>query len=385
MPHPLFRQAGSDSSDAEAEPFTSGESDDQDIRWHAESGDSSFSGESDSAGEKVLITASYKTATQKSRTQTKPTNTAIGEELRGQEIDPSSQVVTLSEVMEQTLTGKSKRSTHDKRPQIPKRQPQRGVLMREELLAEIGLPRSFISGPADPIHNQHMVCCHMSKKTFSVKSKGPLDILRHHRTEKHLRRDQRWRYEHLRSVDPMSRQIQHRVKGRKGKVLSKIEVAREFQNLFTPSWLVDIGERFPFYDDFTRGRTTPLVTPESRAKTQLCLVGEFIPSHGHLSVLRIMWAKISSFTDHQVTLCDFDWGEERVTRSISLKNSIAGKSHLVLGSIFPFQAIFQHFFNCAMNAIAEHVPSEQCFGLEFEDRGASRFMSLRFWKGQELC
>ena len=35
-----FRQAGSDSSDAEAEPFTSEESDDQEMRCHAESGDS---------------------------------------------------------------------------------------------------------------------------------------------------------------------------------------------------------------------------------------------------------------------------------------------------------------------------------------------------------
>ena len=54
-------------------------------------------------------------------------------------------------------------------------------------------------------------------------------------------------------------------------------------------------------------------------------------------------------------------------------------------SPFPFQAIFQHLFNCAMNEIAEHVASEQCFGLEFEDRGANRFMSIRFWKKTELC
>ena len=31
------------------------------------------------------------------------------------------------------------------------------------------------------------------------------------------------------------------------------------------------------------------------------------------------------------------------------------------------------------------MASEQCFGLEFEDSGSSRFMSLRFWKGNELC
>ena len=140
--------------------------------------------------------------------------------------------------------------------------------MREEFFAKIGWTRFFISGPADPIHNPHMVWCHMCKKNFSIKSKGPLEILRHHRTEKHLRRDQRWRYEHLRSVDPVSGTIQHRVRGRNGKILSKIELARELPK-FIHKELIDIGERFPFYDDFIRGRTAPLVTPESRARTQL--------------------------------------------------------------------------------------------------------------------
>ena len=256
--------------------------------------------------------------------------------------------------------------------------------MREEFFAKIEWTRSFISGPADPIHNPHMVWCHMCRKNFSIKSKGPLEVLRHHRTEKNRRRDQRWRYEHFRSVDPVSGKIQHRVRGRNSKKLSKIELAGEMPKFFH-SELVDIGERFPFYDDFIRGRTTPLVTPESHAKTQLCLVGEFIPSHGDLSVLRNMWEKVSSFTDNQAALCDFDWGDERVTVSISLGKSIAGKSNFVLGSFFLFQAKFQHFFNCNMNDIAEHVASEQCFGFEFEDKGASRLMSLRFWKGQELC
>ena len=119
-----FRQAGSDSSAEEAEPFTSGESDDQEIRCHIESDYSSFSWDSDSAGEMASITASYETATQQSCTQTKPTNTAKYEMLGGQKIDPSSQDLTLSEVRDKTLCGKSKRSTHGKRPQKPKRQPQ---------------------------------------------------------------------------------------------------------------------------------------------------------------------------------------------------------------------------------------------------------------------
>ena len=121
--------------------------------------------------------------------------------------------------------------------------------MREEFFAKIRWTRSFISGPADPVHNPHMVWCHMCKKTFSIRSKGPLEILRYHRTERHLRRNQRWRYEHFKSVDPISGKVRHRVRGRNGKVLTTIELAKELPK-FIHTDLVDVGERFPFYDDF---------------------------------------------------------------------------------------------------------------------------------------
>ena len=94
-----------------------------------------------------------------------------------------------------------------------------------------------------------------------------------------------------------------------------MELAKELPK-FKNVELVDIGERFPFYEDFVRGRTTPLLTPESRARTQLSMVADFIQSHGDIAILRSMWAKISSFTDHQASLCDFDWGEDRMTVSI---------------------------------------------------------------------
>ena len=51
----------------------------------------------------------------------------------------------------------------------------------------------------------------------------------------------------------------------------------------------------------------------------------------------------------------------------------------------PFQAIFQHIFNCILEDIAEHVTSAQRFSIEFEDNGTNRLMSLRFWKRTKLC
>ena len=144
-----------------------------------------------------------------------------------------------------------------------------------------------------------------------------MEILRHHRTERHLRRDQRWRYEHLRSVDPVTNKLQHRVRGWNGKLLSKIELARDLPK-FMHTELVDTGERFLFYHDFIEGRTTALVTPEPRAKTQLRIVGDFIQRQGDFSIFHSLWSNISSLTDHQASLCDFDWGDERMTVIIDL-------------------------------------------------------------------
>ena len=309
-----YREPDSDSSDAETGDLPTTDSEGHDTIDRGTLGDSSSFGESDSAGEMALISASFKTSAITTDVPIVSPTEQLGVIQTGsQETDRSSQDITLSEVREQSLRSRPK-SMSKKAPKT-KRPSQRGVPTREEFFAKIGRTRSFISGPADPIHNPFMVWCHICKKNFSIRSKGTVEILRHHRTEKHLRRDQRWRYEHLKSTDPVTLKTQHRVRGRNGKILSKIELAKELPK-FIHVDLVDIGERFPFYEDFIRGRTTPLVTPESRARTQLSMVADFIQSYGDITVLRSMWAKISSVTDHQASLCDFDWGEERMTVSI---------------------------------------------------------------------
>ena len=159
-----------------------------------------------------------------------------------------------------------------------------------------------------------MMWCHICKKNISIKTKGTLEILRHHRTEKHLRRDQKWRYEHLKSVHPVTGKVQHRVRGRNGKVLSKIELAKELPK-FIHAELVDIGERFPFYDDFVKSTSATLVTQESRAKTQIHLIADFVQHQGDLGMLRKLWSQVGSLTNYQTSYCDFDWGEDRVSVS----------------------------------------------------------------------
>ena len=76
----------------------------------------------------------------------------------------SSLDATLSEVRDQLPTRISQHSTQAKRPTKAKRVHQRGVPMREEFFLKSGWTRSFISGPANLLHNPHMVWCQMCKK-----------------------------------------------------------------------------------------------------------------------------------------------------------------------------------------------------------------------------
>ena len=99
--------------------------------------------------------------------------------------------------------------------------------------------------------------------------------------------------------------------------LTKTELAKELPKVIQVE-LVDIGKQFTFYDDFIQRRTTASVPPESRARTQLCMAADFIQSQGDLSIPRNVWSRISSFIDHQATVCVFDWGGERLTVSFFL-------------------------------------------------------------------
>ena len=264
--------------------------------------------ETDSSGEMALISQAFKepfSCVPSSRGVARADPTQVGFESAEQ----SSLDATLSELRTQTSPAQPPVSSSGKLPKKKRRGHTRGVPMKEEFFSKIGWTRSFISGPADPLHNPYMVWCHICKKIISVKTKGTLEILRHHRTDKHLRRDQRWRYEHLKSVDPVTGRVQHRVRGRNGKILTKIELAKELSR-FMHVELVDIGERFPFYGDFVKGTSTTLVTLVSRVKTQIHLIGDFVQHLGDYGVLRKLWAQRGSLTNYQTSYCDFDWGKK---------------------------------------------------------------------------
>ena len=272
--------------------------------------------ESDGATEMALINQAFGiTASGSSPPVPQPGQSQGLSEEGTESAEKSSLDATLSEVRNRSPTQKPRQGVATAKSTRAKRGPKRGVPMREEFFSNIRWTTSFISGPTDPLHNPHMVWCHMCKKNFSIKTKGTVEILRHHRTEKHLRRDQRWRYEHLRTTDSVTGKIQHRVRGRNGKILSKSELAHELPK-FIHTELIDVGERHPFYEDYLKGHTSAPVTPQSRLRTQICLVGDFVQSSGDLALLRKLWARAGNYTGYKAAFQDFDWSEDHIMVSL---------------------------------------------------------------------
>ena len=272
----------------------------------------SYPEDSDSTMERLLIDRVYnKTVPENLSVSSQPELPHSTTEGEAEIQERSSLDCTLSELRDRLPTQKSRQAVVSVKKSKSKRMPRRGVPMREEFFSKIAWTRSFISGPADPLHNPHMVWCHMCKKNFSIKTKGTVEILRHHRTEKHLRRDQRWRYEHLKTVDDVTGKVHHRVRGRDGKILNKSDLAQELPK-FIHTELVDVGERHPFYEDYLKGHSSAPVTPQSRLQAQICLLGDFVQDSGNIAILRRLWARAGSYTGFQSAFQDFDWSEDHI-------------------------------------------------------------------------
>ena len=102
-----------------------------------------------------------------------------------------------------------------------------GKIMKEAYFKGIQWTRIFVTGPLDPEHNEHKVNCQICTTNVLISSKGAREIVRHFQCESHFRKDQRWRFEHLRSKDKITGLVVHEVRGKNGQVLTPLELERE--------------------------------------------------------------------------------------------------------------------------------------------------------------
>ena len=186
--------------------------------------------------------------------------------------------------------------------------------MKEAYFRGMEWTRSFVSGPVDPRWNKYKFYCQICKANVSIYSKGAREILRHYATEKHLRKDQRWRYEYLYKTDPITKSRVPQVRGKDGKLLTPFQLALELPK-FKDAELVDIGEKLPFYDEYMAGANHMSSSFENRARIQISVLGRFLPRYGDIDVLRSFWSDIGVVVNHQSLFTDFNWTKERLTVS----------------------------------------------------------------------
>ena len=146
--------------------------------------------------------------------------------------------------------------------------------------------------------------------------------MRHHATERHLRKDQRWRYEHLGVEDPVTHVDHHQVRGRDGKLLSPSELEAELPK-FIDVELVDIGVKLPFDDEFMAGHDHMSSSSENRVRIQISTLGHSLPTFGNLRALRELCKDIGVVVNHQSLFSDFNWGKERLSVSSNFRASLS--------------------------------------------------------------
>ena len=143
---------------------------------------------------------------------------------------------------------------------------------------------TFVCGPVDPKWNRYKFYCQICKANISIYAKGAREILRHHSSEKHLRKDKRWRYEYRCRIDLVTNVRIPKVRGKDGKLFSS------FQALQLPKFkdaeVVDISEKLPFYDELMSGADHRSSFSEDRARVQRSVLGRFLLHYGDIDVLR---------------------------------------------------------------------------------------------------
>ena len=180
-----------------------------------------------------------------------------------------------------------------------------GKVMKEAYFKGINWTKTFITGPLDPQHNKYMFYCQLCKTSFSIYSKGARETVRHYQSESHLRKDQRWRYEHLRRTDQVTEMVSYEVRGKDGQVLTPFELEKE-KPLFGNKPLVNIGCKYPFYDEYMAGIGSVTNPTEVRLAMQISLVGHLVPICGDLQLLQTLWKQVREISNHQDIFSCYD-------------------------------------------------------------------------------
>ena len=162
---------------------------------------------------------------------------------------------------------------------------------------------------------------------MSIYSEGARENVSHCQSESHLRKDQRWRYEHLRRTYQVTGIVTYEVRGKASQVLTPFELEKE-KPLLEDAPLVDIGCKYPFFDEYMAGIGSVTNPAEIRLAMQISLVGHFVPVCGDLQLLGTLWKLVGEVSNHQELFSPYDWGATTLTVRIVLFRSILFSQHI---------------------------------------------------------
>ena len=201
---------------------------------------------------------------------------------------------------------------------------------------------TFVTGPLDPAHNQHKFYCQLCKANVSIYSKGAREIIRHSQGESHLRKDHRWRFKHLSVTDKKNWNYQTS-SPRKGRSCTHSPGVRKEKPLFTNAPLVDVGEKFPFCDNYIANSGNQQTTEDKRASAQTALIGSFVPHEGNIHLLQTLWSRVGEYMNHRDQFSPFDWRSATLTVSVLL--------------CIPIRVIVFHVLICLFTFGLGHLPT----------------------------
>ena len=94
---------------------------------------------------------------------------------------------------------------------------------------------TFVSDPVDPRWNPYKFYCQICKGNISIYGRGARELLRHHSTERHLKKYQMWRYEHWSTEDPVTKVVKQHVRGKDGNYFRPMSLNLNFPTLLMPN------------------------------------------------------------------------------------------------------------------------------------------------------
>ena len=100
--------------------------------------------------------------------------------------------------------------------------------------------------------------CQICKADTSIYGRVAREILCHHSTKKHLRKDQRWRYEDLYKVDPVTKTNIHHVRGKDVTLLTPYQLELKLPDFNGVEFVEigqigEIGQNLYFCDEYVVG------------------------------------------------------------------------------------------------------------------------------------